>query len=202
MWLTSPHAKIFQFVIIAICDVTYSQATHMNRSTWNVSKNIRWQIGLSVSTHLWVLTFWFRFFLSKTSCDFMENLYNFKTIRDRHKFYSFFHTRRVRLREVRVFVTLIPKGHIWQLWLWQIDMHEVMIHCHSKHKTFIKLRPNGLYDVGSTLYKWYTNVLCYWCAVHSAVISQNIVSVYFSRKQILPSRLGRQNYCVDVNTGK
>ena len=39
MWRSGRHAKIFQFVIglIAICDVTYSQATHMKKLPWNVS---------------------------------------------------------------------------------------------------------------------------------------------------------------------
>ena len=37
MWRSGPHAKIFKFVIIAICDVTYSQATPMKKLTLNVS---------------------------------------------------------------------------------------------------------------------------------------------------------------------
>ena len=37
MWRIGRHAKIFQLVIIAICDVTYSQTTHMKKLIWNVS---------------------------------------------------------------------------------------------------------------------------------------------------------------------
>ena len=37
MWRSGRHAKIFQFAIIAICDVTYSQATHIKKLPWNVS---------------------------------------------------------------------------------------------------------------------------------------------------------------------
>ena len=37
MWRSGPHAKIFKFDIIAICDITNSQAAHMKKLTWNVS---------------------------------------------------------------------------------------------------------------------------------------------------------------------
>ena len=102
MWRSGPHAKIFKFVITAICDVTYSHATHMKKLTWNVSSvssDYLALISLNIKTYqvtdrtICLHTFMSSdvlvpIFLSKTSYDLMENLYNFKTIRDRQFIFS------------------------------------------------------------------------------------------------------------------
>ena len=134
MWRSGPHAKIFKFVITVICDVTYSQATHMKKLTWNVSSvssdylalislninNIKWQIGLSASTHLWVLTFWFRFFYRKQVMTLWKTSITSKLLEIGN---SFFHTRRARLRGV-FSSNKAKRSHltVMTLWFWQVAM--------------------------------------------------------------------------------
>ena len=137
MWRSGPHAKIFKFVITAICDVTYSQATHMKKLTWNVSSvssdylalislNIKkYQVtdrtaSTHASTHLWALTFWFRFFYRKPVMTLWKTSITSKLLEIGN---SIFHTRRARLRGVFL-SNKAKRSHltVMTLWFWQVEL--------------------------------------------------------------------------------
>ena len=144
MWRIGRHAKIFQLVIIAICDVTYSQAPHMKKLIWNVSSvssdylalislnndkiilGPKWQIGLSAA-HIYELwRFGSDFFYRKPVVTLWKTSITSKLLEIGN---SFFHTRRARLRGVFSSNKTI-RSHltVMTLWFWQVDIIVIYIH--------------------------------------------------------------------------